>query len=175
MGIFSNLFSKKEPPKQQAVQQTEQKPKAVIKTQRHILTDIEEHMEDIMDMVDKNEDYKLKEKDLIEDDRTDEKIYQYELNASAQIIPVISAEKVEQLQVFVYNTHIGNIKKGNISRVKKLLNGGNIQRIDAEVSGGKYKKLRYDSGRDEYFYDELEDTFSITIEITYREEIKEES
>lgn len=60
-----------------------------------------------------------------------------------------------------------------MSKVKKLLNSGNIQRIDAEVSGGNYKKLRYDSERDKYFYDELEDAFSITIEITYREEIKE--
>ncbi len=173
MGIFSNLFSKKAQPTPQVAPQPEKKPKAVIKTQRHILTNIEEHMEDIMDMVDKNEDYKLKEKDLIEDDRTDEKIYQYELNASATITPVISGGGVEQLQVFVYNTHIGNIKKNSISRVKKLLNSGNIQRIDAEVSGGNYKKLRYDSGRNEYFYDELEDAFGITIEITYREEIKE--
>ena len=173
MGIFSNLFSKKEQPTPQVAPQPEKKPKAVIKTQRHILTDIEEHMEDIMDMVDKNEDYKLKEKDLIEDDRTDEKIYQYELNASATIAPAISGGGVEQLQVFVYNTHIGNIKKNSVSKVKKLLNSGNIQRIDAEVSGGNYKKLRYDSERDKYFYDELEDAFSITIEITYREEIKE--
>lgn len=90
MGIFSNLFSKKEQPTLQVAPQPEKKSKAVIKTQRHILTDIEEHMEDIMDMVDKNEDYKLKEKDLIEDDRTDEKIYQYELNASATITPITS-------------------------------------------------------------------------------------
>lgn len=174
MGIFSNLFSKKEQPTLQVAPQPEKKSKAVIKTQRHILTDIEEHMEDIMDMVDKNEDYKLKEKDLIEDDRTDEKIYQYELNASATITPITSpGGGMEQLQVFVYNTHIGNIKKNSISKVKKLLDSGNIQRIDAEVSGGNYKKLRYDSGRNEYFYDELEDAFGITIEITYREEIKE--
>lgn len=85
MGIFSNLFSKKEPPKPQTTPQEEKKPKAVIKTQRHILTDIEEHMEDIMELVDKNEDYKLKKKDLIEDNRTDEKIYQYELSEKAQL------------------------------------------------------------------------------------------
>lgn len=42
MGIFSNLFSKKEQPTPQVAPQPEKKPKAVIKTQRHILTDIEE-------------------------------------------------------------------------------------------------------------------------------------
>lgn len=173
MGIFSNLFSKKEPPKPQTTPQEEKKPKAVIKTQRHILTDIEEHMEDIMELADKNEDYKLKKKDLIEDNRTDEKIYQYELSEKAQLFIRGGAEQGEEIQVFVHDIHIGNIKKNSISKVKKLLNSGNIQRIDTEVTGGHYKKLRYDGGRDKYFYDELEDAFSITIEITYREEMKE--
>lgn len=79
----------------------------------------------------------------------------------------------EQLQVFVYNTHIGDIKKGGISRVKNLLKKGNIENIWSEVSGGNYKHLRYDAGKDVYYYDELEKEFSITIEITYKEEITE--
>lgn len=88
MGIFSNLFSKKEKTTPQPIQTQPQKPKAVIKSQRFILDNIEEHMEDIMEIVDKNEDYKLKEKDLKEDDRTDEKIYEYELNEKATITPI---------------------------------------------------------------------------------------
>lgn len=78
---------------------------------------------------------------------------------------------MEQLQVFVYNTHIGNIKKGGIGKVKKLLKNGNIQRIDAEVSGGEYKLLQ--TWDDKYDLVESEKPFSITIEITYREEITE--
>ena len=46
---------------------------------------------------------------------------------------------------------------------------GNIENIWSEVSGGNYKHLRYDV----YYYDELEKEFSITIEITYKEEIAE--
>lgn len=77
---------------------------------------------------------------------------------------------VEQLQVFVYNTHIGDIKKGSISRVKNILKK-DVQRIDAEVSGGEYKVLTiWDN---EYDLLETETPFSITIEITYREEITE--
>lgn len=171
MGIFGNLFSKKEQKTTQPTPPQPQKPKAVIKSQRFILDNIEEHMEDIMEIVDKNEDYKLKEKDLIEDDRTDEKIFEYELNEKATITPISCEGGVEQLQVFVCNTHIGNIKKGGINKVKKLLNSDNIQRIDAEVSGGHYKLLSYRNSQ--YYYDELASAFSITIEITYREEIKE--
>lgn len=70
------------------------------------------------------------------------------------------------------DTYIGDIKKGSRAKVKKLLESGTIQRIDAEVSGGNYKILKNVS--DSYIVDELEDAFSITIEITYREEIKEE-
>ena len=42
------------------------------------------HMKDIMEHVEKNEDYKLSKKALIEDVRDDEKIYEYELNATAK-------------------------------------------------------------------------------------------
>lgn len=76
------------------------------------------------------------------------------------------------MQVFVSDTYIGDIKKGSRAKVKKLLESGTIQRIDAEVSGGNYKILK--NVNDSYIVDELEDAFSITIEITYREEIKEE-
>lgn len=77
-----------------------------------------------------------------------------------------------EIQVFVSDTYIGDIKKGSRAKVKKLLESGTIQRIDAEVSGGNYKILK--NVNDSYIVDELEDAFSITIEITYREEIKEE-
>lgn len=77
-----------------------------------------------------------------------------------------------EIQVFVSDAYIGDIKKGSRAKVKKLLESGTIQRIDAEVSGGNYKILK--NVNDSYIVDELEDAFSITIEITYREEIKEE-
>lgn len=171
MGLFGNLFSKKQEPQQQPIQQPEQKKKGIIKSQRHKVENIKAHMEDIMELVDKNEDFRLKKKDFIEDNRTDEKVYEYELNAKAEITTISCGGGVEELQVFVHDTHIGNIKKGSISKVKKLLNSGTIQRIDAEVSGGKYKLLSYRNS--EYYFDELESEFSITIEITYREEIAE--
>lgn len=77
----------------------------------------------------------------------------------------------EQLQVFVRNTHIGDIKKGGISRVKNLLKKGNIENIWVEVSGGKYKMIK--EWDDEYTVLDTETPFSITIKITYKEEITE--
>lgn len=173
MGLFSILFSKKKDTaavQPQPVQMPEKKARYIVKSQRFILTNTEEHMEDIMELVDLNEDYKLKKKDLIEDNREDEKIFKYELNTQATITPISCEGGVERLQVFVYNTHIGDIKKGSTSRVKNILKK-DVQRIDAEVSGGEYKVLTI--WDDEYDLLETETPFSITIEITYWEEITE--
>ena len=126
-----------------------------------------------MDLVDENEDYKMKDRDFIDEKQENEKVFQYEINEKATITTISCEGGAEQLQVFVHNTHIGDIKKGGISRVKNLLKKGNIENIWSEVSGGNYKHLRYDAGKDVYYYDELEKEFSITIEITYKEEITE--
>lgn len=88
MGLFSNLFSKKNTVavQPQHVQMPEEKkPRYIVKSQRFILDNVKDHMEDIMDLVDENEDYKMGEKDLIEENREDENIYEYELNGAATI------------------------------------------------------------------------------------------
>lgn len=175
MGLFSNLFSKKDTAAVQLhpVQMPEEKkPRYIIKNQRFILDNVKDHMEDIMDLVDENEDYKMKDRDFIDEKQENEKVFQYEINEKATIT-TISCEGggAEQLQVFVRNTHIGDIKKGGISRVKNLLKKGNIENIWVEVSGGKYKMIK--EWDNEYTVLDTETPFSITIEITYKEEITE--
>ena len=175
MGLFSNLFSKKKTAavQPQPVQMPEEKkPRYIIKNQRFILDNVKDNMEDIMDLVDENEDYKMKDRDFIDEKQENEKVFQYEINEKATIT-TISCEGggAEQLQVFVRNTHIGDIKKGGISRVKNLLKKGNIENIWVEVSGGKYKMIK--EWDDEYTVLDTETPFSITIEITYKEEITE--
>ena len=204
MGILKNLFSKKqetpitphkpdneethakgitrlaeesvkheEPTPTPPPQEEPKRPKGIIKTQRHKLDNVEAHMKGIMELVEKNEDYKLSKKALIEDGRENEKIYEYELNGKVELL----FGGVEPIQVFVDDVYIGDIKKGSRAKVKKLIESGTIKSIDVEVSGGNYKMLRCYSRigySDEYILDKLEDAFCITIEITYREEIKEE-
>lgn len=55
--------------------------------------------------------------------------------------------------------------------MKNLLKKGNIENIWVEVSGGKYKMIK--EWDDEYTVLDTETPFSITIEITYKEEITE--
>lgn len=173
MGILSKLFSKKqelqriEKPEveieSKEVEPIEQeKPKNVIKTQKFRLDNLEEHMKDVMEIVDKNEDYKLSKKALIEDCRDDEKIFEYELLAT----PTFCIRGGE-IQVLVHDVHIGDIKQGrSTERIKKLIESGNIKDATARVSGGQYKILRYDGNR--YYLDDYETEFSITVEISYK-------
>ena len=173
MGILKNLFSKKQEAQTPPPQEEPKKPKGIIKTQRHKLDNVEAHMKEIMELVEENEDYKLSKKALIEDARENEKIYQYELSEKAKLLFGGGGA----IQVFVDDVHIGDIKKGSTARVKKLIESGNIRDVETEVSGGKYKILKSYKRvgySEEYELDKLEDAFCITIEITYREEIKED-
>ena len=91
MGLFSNLFSKKDTAavQLQPVQMPEEKkPRYIIKNQRFILDNVKDHMEDIMDLVDENEDYKMKDRDFIDEKQENEKVFQYEINEKATITTI---------------------------------------------------------------------------------------
>ena len=91
MGLFSNLFSKKNTAAAQPkpVQMPEEKkPMYIIKNQRFILDNVKDHMEDIMDLVDENEDYKMKDRDFIDEKQENEKVFQYEINEKATITTI---------------------------------------------------------------------------------------
>lgn len=88
MGLFGNLFSKKTTAAVQPkpVQMPEEKkPRYIIKSQRFILDNVKDHMEDIMDLVDENEDYKMKDRDFIDEKQENKKVFQYEINEKATI------------------------------------------------------------------------------------------
>ena len=84
MGILKNLFSKKQ--ETPIPQEEPRKPKGIIKTQRHKLDNLDAHMEDIMGLVEKNEDYKLSKKAIIDSGLENEKIYEYELSKKAELL-----------------------------------------------------------------------------------------
>lgn len=165
MGLFGKIFGNqktKTEPKKEAVQE---KPKTVIKEQRHILENIDAHMETIMEYAEKNDDYKLSKKALIEEGRDGEKIYEFEMWEEAQL----NQQPDGAIEATIHGETIGTIKQGSRAKVNKLIKSGNIRNIQAEVSGGNYKILKYLSSHDEYVLDELENQFSITIEISYAE------
>lgn len=127
-------------------------------------------MEDIMDLVDENEDYKMKDRILQMKNKKMKKVFQYEINEKVTIT-TISCDGGGATYKYLCVIPIGDIKKGGISRVKNLLKKA-IQKIyglrcPAENINDKVV------ADDEYTVLDTETTFSITIEITYKEEITE--
>ena len=118
-----------------------------------------------MEYAEKNDDYKLSKKALIEEGRDNEKIYEFEMWEEAQL----NKKPDGTIEATIHGETIGTIKQASSAKVNKLIKSGNIRNIHAEVSGGNYKILKYLSSRDEYALDELENQFSITIEISYAE------
>lgn len=179
MGLLDKLFKRKKEEEQtqpipipQAIEEP-QKPKAIVKTQLFKLEHLEEHMEDIMNLVCKNDDYKRPEKEILEYGVENEKIYEYELDEAATLDFLGGGT----IAAYVDNIHIGDIKPNSTERAKRLLkkHQGNIKSIIAKVSGGNYKMLKWSSYDGDYVVENLSNIFGITIEITYREEIKEKA
>ena len=86
MGLFKNLFSSKKPETAEPMPQPKKepvRPRGIIKTQRHKLDNVEAHMEEIMNLVEKNENYKLSKKAIIDEGLENEKIYEYTLSETA--------------------------------------------------------------------------------------------
>lgn len=88
-----------------------------------------------------NDDYDMSKRDIEDIYGTDVRVYQYEFSPSnVQLVPEYS-DKYEGLgiRVEVDGVHIGYIKHGSTTHVKKLIDNNLIHSISAEISGGKSK------------------------------------
>lgn len=152
MGLFS--FLKK--PKQQDPVPVEV-PVAAPKTPKNEkeksfkVAGISFRTKDLMKLAVKNEDYSLSKKEIIDEELTDQNIYQYEFPVSkVELVPEPDNEYDQNaVKVVVDGVHIGYIKKGNCSQVKNLMAGDKIDHIGIWIGGGKYKNVMDDSGYDE--------------------------
>lgn len=105
-----------------------------------------------------NPDYRLTKKELIDEGFENQRVYYYEFQP-------INVELVEDptnehdpnaIKVVVDGVHVGYIKKGSCSHVKKLIHSGRINKIVANIKGGKYRLLY-----SEYDYDKEDDVYHI--------------
>lgn len=115
-----------------------------------------------------NPEYEYTKRELEELCMEDERIYQYEFYP-------LDVEIVEEpdnpydpnaLKVIIDGKHVGYIKKGCCSQVKKLLRSGKITNITANIYGGKYKILYsdydYERDKDVYTLERNTTNYSIT-------------
>lgn len=143
------------------------------KTERHRVAGTSYRTDAIKSLGNENPIYELTKRDLIDLDKTDESIYEYEF-------PIFDAELIEEpdnevdpnaIKVILNGVHVGYIKAGSCNRIKKRMREDRIKRATATISGGRYKYVstHYDyDGTERYTFDKGERFFSITLTLYLR-------
>ncbi len=121
-----------------------------------------------------NDDYSLSKRDFVDSYPEEELVYQYSFPPfSASLIedPTNEYDK-NAIKVVINDRHIGFIKSGSCSHIKKLIDSDSIESINAKIYGGKYKWYYsdYDSDKDKevYMMDKDERNYSVTLEINLK-------
>ena len=119
----------------------------------------------------KNDQYEYTKTELIDSLCEDEKIYEYEFYPSDTVLveEPDNQHDPNAIKVVIDGVHVGYIKKGSCSHIKKLINDNKIEYIDAEISGGKYKCLYsefdYEKNKDVYRVEKDTRDYYITIHL----------
>ena len=115
-----------------------------------------------------NPDYRLSTAQLAKKKLVDVSIYEYKfkkLKAQLEEEPTNEYDP-NAIKVMISGRHVGYIKKGSCTHVKKLIKTNSIKSITAIISGGNYKYIfRCGDGNDSFDCDKTDDLFKIRIEI----------
>ena len=154
-----------------------EKPRA--KFERHKLAGTSYHMDAIMALAQENPDYDLTKREIIDDDLTDERIYQYTFtDGPVELVDDPDNEHdPNAIKVLIAGQHIGYIKRGSTGRVHNLQRAGRVLGVTAEIYGGKYKVVTCDEdydGTEHYDLIKDETEYGAAIEILVRPEQEQE-
>lgn len=122
-----------------------------------------------------NDCYTWTKKELVEYGMEDENIYQLEFEPDK--VELIEEPDNEHdpnaIKVIIDGEHVGYIKKGSCSHVKKLIHEDKIAKISAEIHGGKYKRVvseyDYEKNKDVATLEKGETNFFVSIYIHIKE------
>lgn len=113
------------------------------KKEHHRVAGISFHTDELLSLAMKNYEYEYTKKEMLEYDMINEPVFEYSF-------PVLTVDLLEEpdneydpnaIKVVVDGVHIGYIKKGSCSHIKKLLREDRIEEIHAFIGGGKRKCL----------------------------------
>ncbi len=166
--IQHNTPKSAEPPAVQA-QSAEPIAPANIKTYR--ATGMGYRIESLLSLGVENEDYHKTKKELIDDDLTDQRIYEYDFYPhKTELVPEPdNPHDPNAIKVVVDGVHIAYIKAGSCSHLLKVIGEGRIRKITCDIAGGKYKYVScdYDDyGEEEYTVERDETPYSVVLHVT---------
>ena len=127
MGIL-NFFAKKQNTASPPLNTTPQK------SEKHVITGLKHHKDSLMALAVENPNYKLDKKSIIAKKLTEQTIWQYDFNYSKVLLQEEPDNPYDPnaIQVIVDGRHIGYIKKGSCTHVKKILHSGAVTAITLE-------------------------------------------
>lgn len=123
------------------------------------VTGMQYRMENLMALADENICYDWSKKDLIDNDMTNERVYQYEFHpGKVELVPEPdNPHDPKAIKVVVDGQHVGYIKAGSCAHLHKVIRENRIERIECEMAGGKYKVVLA-------YYDEMTEKAKYTLE-----------
>ena len=129
------------------------------------------YVNNILRMAEDNPDFDLTKKELIEEDRIDERIWQYYFPATkTELIPEPdNPVDKNAIKVIVDGYHVGYIKAGSCAHLLKVIRENRVRGIDCSIGGGRYKMLceEYDEDKDKEIYtvESGERAYSVTLTV----------
>lgn len=121
--------------------------KRLHKTENHKVAGVSFRQSEIQSIGLYNYDYDLSKSEFKENFSPWERVYQYEFDSvSAELVPEEHNAETGNyaIKVMANNVHIGYIKSGSVSHVRKLIENDDILDVDIEIKGGKSKMLDED-------------------------------
>lgn len=133
------------------------------KTEHHHIAGTSFRQKEIRTLGYENDTYSLPKRDLMDLYNEYDKIYQIEFSPkSVQLLEEFdNPHDPNAIKVVIDGVHVGYIKKGSCSHIKKLIKNNQILGISAEIHGGKYKQLIPDE--DDSYMANSKETFSLEI------------
>lgn len=131
------------------------------KTEHHRIAGTSFRQKEIRTLGYENDTYSLPKRDLMDLYNEYDKIYQIEFSPkSVQLVEEFdNPHDPNAIKVIIDGVHVGYIKKGSCSHIKKLIKNNQILGISAEIHGGKYKQLIPDE--DDSYMTNSKETFSL--------------
>lgn len=117
------------------------------KTENHKVAGVSFRQKEIQSIGTRNSYYDFSESKFKEIVEPWERVYQYEFDlVVAELVPEEhnAATGNYAIKVMADNVHIGYIKSGSVSHVRKLIENDDILDVDIEIKGGKSKMLDED-------------------------------
>lgn len=131
----------------------------------------------IASLGEENDDYGASKRDLVDEDMIDEEIYQLRFHPQkVELVPEPDNKyDSNAVKVIVDGVHVGYIKKGSCTHVKKLLAEDRILNINCKIGGGKFKIITedYDPEKDKDVYTLERDEREYWVELKIKESTKE--